>query len=208
MIKKQDSQKLWKIIYKIFFALLGFSSLITEIAVLAERGTFNAVNFFSYFTVLSNVIISVSFLVSALATARGSTKKIDAFRIAATIYILVVGLGFAALLSGLEGVQFTVVPWNNIVLHYIVPIAAALDLVIDKPMKKRFVSLLPWLAFPVLYAVYTMIRGAITGWYPYPFLNPAPNGYGSVALGIGGIVAIALIVTFVVSFIGKKQTKA
>ena len=27
----------------------------------------------------------------------------------------------------------------------------------------------------------TVVRGALTGWYPYPFIDPANGGYASVA---------------------------
>jgi hypothetical protein len=39
-----------------------------------------------------------------------------------------------------------------------------------------------WLAFPVVYLVYSLIRGPIVDWYPYPFLDPGHNGYGAVAV--------------------------
>ena len=39
-----------------------------------------------------------------------------------------------------------------------------------------------WLAFPVAWTVYTLIRAALIDWYPYPFLNPAEVG------GTSGIV--------------------
>ena len=38
-----------------------------------------------------------------------------------------------------------------------------------------------------------MIRGAIDGWYPYPFLDPAKGGYGQVAVTI-----VAVLVGFIV----------
>mgnify|MGYP003905321687 CR=1 FL=1 len=44
------------------------------------------------------------------------------------------------------------------------------------------------LVFPTLYLAYTLARGALLGWYPYPFLNPAQvGGYGGVALYAAGI---------------------
>jgi hypothetical protein len=34
----------------------------------------------------------------------------------------------------------------------------------------------------MIWVAYTMVRGAIVGTYPYPFLDPANGGYGAVAL--------------------------
>jgi hypothetical protein len=41
---------------------------------------------------------------------------------------------------------------------------------------------LVWLIPPLVWIAYTMIRGPIAGWYPYPFLDPANGGYASVAV--------------------------
>jgi len=39
------------------------------------------------------------------------------------------------------------------------------------------------------------VRGHGTGWYPYPFLNPAENGYFQVV--VTGVVIAAAMVIFV-----------
>ena len=60
--------------------------------------------------------------------------------------------------------------------------------------------------FPLLYVTYTLIRGAITGWYPYPFLNPENAGsYGGVA---AYAVAIAIAIAIVCFFISWLQFNA
>jgi hypothetical protein len=42
---------------------------------------------------------------------------------------------------------------------------------------------LGWLAFPLAYFAYSLIRGAAVGWYPYPFIDPRQSGgYGRVAV--------------------------
>jgi hypothetical protein len=40
---------------------------------------------------------------------------------------------------------------------------------------------LPWLLiFPLIYAVYSLIRGPGAAWYPYPFLDVSVEGMGTV----------------------------
>nr|MDQ3094242.1 Pr6Pr family membrane protein [bacterium] len=121
---------------------------------------------------------------------------------------LIVGLGFSALLAGLENTDFTAVPWDNVVLHYIMPVAMMIDILIDRP--ESIISVkqgLLWLLYPIIYVCYSLTRGAVVGWYPYPFLNPDHNGYGAVALTITGIVIMALALTWVVSKLsGKNRT--
>jgi hypothetical protein len=49
--------------------------------------------------------------------------------------------------------------------------------------------------FPLAWVVYTLVRGPIVGWYPYPFLDPAQEaGYGGVAVYVIAIAAFILLV--------------
>jgi hypothetical protein len=50
-----------------------------------------------------------------------------------------------------------------------------------------------WLVYPLVYLFFSLARGAITGWYPYPFLNPSqPGGWLAIAI----ISAVILVVGF------------
>lgn len=194
--------------YKIFFALLGFSAVVTEIATLIERGIFNAVNFFSFFTIESNVLVFITLLLSAVAVAAGKNDRLGGLRSAVTVYILVVGIGFSFLLAGLEDVALTAVPWDNAVLHYILPGAMLIDLLIDRPKNKlRFGRSLYWLLFPLVYLIYSLVRGALTHWYPYPFLNPNTNGYGSIAITAGCLLILGLALIWIVCKISGKRLR-
>ncbi|MGC4043355.1 MAG: Pr6Pr family membrane protein [Armatimonas sp.] len=190
--------KTLRIAYKVFFGLLGFSAIVTELATVAERGKLNPVNFFSYFTIQNNLLMVVVFLLSALYMAAGKSPRwLDTLRGAAGVYILVVGIAFSVLLAGRKGVGLTAVFWDNTVLHYLIPLAALLDLMLDLPQHKlRFSQSLLWLLYPVAYLAYSLIRGAITGWYPYPFLNPHPNGYGAIALVALGLLILTLLLVW------------
>jgi hypothetical protein len=96
----------------------------------------------------------------------------------------------------------SVLPWSNEVLHVVGPALIVLDYLLA-PGRPA----LPWttiraiVVFPVVWAVYTMVRGPLAyndiagmpTWYPYPFLNPAnsPQGYVSVAFYV---VLIAVVI--------------
>lgn len=186
--------------YKVFFGLLGFSAIVTEIATIVAGGNWNPANFFSYFTIESNILAVVTFLLSAFFLFAGKkNKKLDFLRGAATFFMVVTGIVFAVLLSGIEGIVLTAAPWDNIVLHYLIPIAIVIDWIVDGPsVKLSYRKALLWLVFPVAYVAYSLIRGPIVNWYPYPFLNPANGGYGqvfvtSVIITIGGFVLAYLV---------------
>lgn len=187
------------IIYKLFFALLGLSTLLTEIVVLIGRDRFNPINFFSYFTVESNSLVDFVLLLSAWATFKGTPNRFSALRSAATVYILVVGIGFSFLLAGLKGVELTAVPWDNVVLHYIMPMAVLADFLFDRPRRTMsFVKSLAWLLFPAVYLAYSLARGHLTGWYPYPFLNPSLKGYTPVILTSLGLCILGIILIWLI----------
>lgn len=203
-----QTNKKFLIVYKLFFALLGFSAIVTEIAVIVERHTFNPINFFSFFTVQVNIVVLLTFLLSVIVIAGGKQKKwLDILRSATTVYILMVGIGFSVLLAGLEGVALTAVPWDNTVLHYIIPIAVAVDFMIDRPSSKlRFKHSLVWLVYPVAYAVYSLVRGAFVGWYPYPFLNPSTNGIEGIVIAVLGLMVLGLLlVAVIVGLTGRSK---
>ena len=48
------------------------------------------------------------------------------------------------------------------------------------------------LAWPVVWTVATLVVGAVTGWYPYPFLDPRENGVGAVVVACLGVTVLFL----------------
>ena len=195
--------------YKLLFGLLGFSAIVTEIVAVVERGTFDAGNFFSYFTIESNILAAISLILGALAIYAGKkSTRIDFFRGAVTFYMIVTGIIFAVLLSGIENATLTAVPWDNIVLHYIMPVVIAIDWFMDRPVRRfAFRRALLWITFPVAYLVYSLIRGPIVGWYPYPFLNPAYGGYTQVAITSLVITVFGFGLIYVISRVAVKTKK-
>lgn len=182
---------------KIGFGLLAISAIVNEIIVLIGRGQFEVVNFFSFFTVESNLFAAIILLYSGnyVLTKRTPSSRLNWLRGASTLYMAITGIVFSLLLAGLENVQLTAVPWDNTVLHYIMPLAVVGLWLIDPP-KQRFsyTKSLVWILFPLGYGAYTWIRGAIVGWYPYPFMNPDVSGIsGLVAVSIGIAIGSALL---------------
>ena len=53
-----------------------------------------------------------------------------------------------------------------------------------------------WLIFPAVYLVYSLCRGPIADWYPYPFLDP---DHGSLGYWNVAITSVGILITIVVS---------
>ncbi|WP_088291890.1 Pr6Pr family membrane protein [Bacillus mycoides] len=194
-------------IYRLLLSLLAFSALITQFVTRAQVKPFNPVNFFSYFTIESNILVAVILLLSSLGTATlGRSEQFGVLRGAATVYILTTGLIYFLLLRGLEESLQTPIPWVNTVLHYIMPLAMILDWVINPPTKTiTWKQAASWLVFPLLYVVYSLIRGPFVNWYPYPFLDPRIGGYGRVFLYSIGISVVIGAICGLVKMLGNRS---
>jgi hypothetical protein len=53
------------------------------------------------------------------------------------------------------------------------------------------------LLYPLGWLVLTVARGAFTGWYPYPFIDPAFVGYGKARLNVVLLSLFVVLVTAV-----------
>lgn len=201
------SKTRWLVGYKVIFGLLSLNAVITEIVVTVGRGTFRPGNFFSYFTIQSNIFAAVMLLVSAYAIlSKRRRQGLSSYRGAATLYMVITGLVFSILLSGIKGAHFTAVPRDNIILHYIMPVAVLLDWLIDAvPKRVPFRRALGWIIYPLIYVVYTLIRGKVVGWYPYPFLNPGLHGYVAVFVTTVVIALLSLPMIYLLARVTAKR---
>lgn len=168
---------------RMFFGALTLVALGVQLSILLGlRG--DPINFFSYFTNLSNVFAAVVFLIGAIYLMQGRepTPRDELIRGASVVAVAIVGIVYFALLRNedLGPLQ----PWVNAVIHFVMPLAVVVDWLYQPPKATlRFQQVGYWLIYPLVFLVYTIIRGAIVNWYPYPFLNPAKvGGYGGVAL--------------------------
>ena len=189
-------------IARLFFALLTLAAIGQQL-VLHIAASFSVVNFFSYFTNLSNLLAALVLLLSVFGRTAVSAATRDKFRYASSVNMAVVGLVFAALLRNVD--LGALLPWVNFVLHYIMPVAIVLDWLVQPPVAKLQTRHLAMaFVFPALYLGYAVLRGAFVGWYPYPFLNPANvGGYGGVAIYAVGITLTFLIAAWALLVIGN-----
>lgn len=118
----------------------------------------------------------------------------------------VTGVVYGLLLNGYQQELQTTIPWVNTVVHQLMPLVLIVDWLLDPPRDRLTIRrALIWLAYPLLYAAYSLIRGPIAGWYPYPFLNPDHvGGYAIVALYCIGIAVGTLLFTWLVVVTGRR----
>ena len=191
------------------FSLLTLAAITGQLAVHVGGG-FNVVNFFSYFTNLSNLFAALVMFWGAvqLFQQRHPTPTGELVRGSSVAGMVVVGVVFNVLLRNED--LGSLMPWVNAVVHYIMPIAALLDWLFVPPKAALgFSRIQYWLVFPLSYLAYVLLRGAMINWYPYPFLNPANvGGYGGVAVYAVGILMLFLSVSWVLVGVGNRLRRS
>ena len=140
------------------------------------------VKFFSFFTVLSNIVVGTLLAAPILAADRalGRWAARAGSRVAVGVYIAVTAGIYHTLLAGLwrpTGLQLLA----DVLLHTVTPVLFLIDFLAFPPGEAaRWSSAWKALVFPLAYGVWSLVHGAVSGFYPYPFLDVAKRGYGAV----------------------------
>ena len=178
---------------RLFFAALTLAAIVVQLTDLAARGTLDVVSYFSYFTIESNLIAVVALLVMAARWRKQRSRAHELLRGGAVVYMSVTCIVFTLLLSGTD--VDTAIPWVNTVVHQLIPLVMVVDWLVDPPAGRLTMrDGVLWLGYPLAWIVYVLIRGAIGGRYPYPFLNPANGGYAAVAAYCVAILVLMLLI--------------
>lgn len=173
--------------YRALAALAVFVAISYQVGKGLQQRGFSATDYFSTFTVLSNLFAAAIFLYGTVRLTRDRSPAVELLRGAAVVYILTTAIVYALLLSG----QDITYPWVNTIVHRVMPIAVALDWVIDPPrVRLELRQTILWMSFPLVYVLYTLTRGAFVNWYPYFFVNP--HRHGGYLLVAGDCTAITL----------------
>jgi hypothetical protein len=158
----------------------------------------------SYFTIQSNLLVAVTAVQLARDPLRDG-RWWRPVRAAAIVGIAVTGLVHFVLLRpllDLDGASWVA----DKMLHMVVPLLAVIGWIVAGPRPRA-----PWrdavtaLVWPVAWLVWTLAVGAVTGWYPYPFLDVGAKGAGSVAVTCVGVTALFLALAAVLSWLDRRM---
>lgn len=179
-------------------AIVGWCGLVIQLdLVLLARWTSGAsllgglVNYFSFFTVLTNTLVAV--VLTCVATrqpSKGRTFFLQPWVTSGiTVSIIVVGVAYNLLLRQLwqpQGLQWLA----NELLHDVMPVLFTLYWWFCVPkgsLRVRHIGV--WVLYPVLYFAYTLLRGHLLGVYPYPFIDVEKLGYAQAFINACGVLA-------------------
>ena len=183
-----------------WFALIAqfYLIIVNRVASIPETIT----RYFSFFTILTNLIVVVccTFILLKPTSNTGRFFSRPDTLTAIAVYIVVVGIVYNTVLRFLwnpQGLQFIV----DELLHSVIPLLfIVLWFLQTRKAVLKWKNVFPWLLYPLAYITCILIRGAFSGFYPYPFINVTELGYNKVLLNCLGLVLgfLCLSLLFVV----------
>ena len=195
-------------IFLVLMATLAWLAVVVQIAVAAnvviaqgESALVGIVNTLSYFTILTNLLVAIVCTACALRGTADTLLTRTSTQSATAVYIFVVGVTYSLLLRSVwepTGINAVL----NVILHDVTPIAFVLYWFFFVPKGTlRWSQPVYWLVYPLVYVIYSISRGAITGLYPYHFVDVTVLGYpraltNTVLLLVGfwivGLIVVAI----------------
>ena len=162
------------------------------------------IRFFSYFTILTNIMVAVCF--SSLSWQQGKAFRFfnkPGVTTAVTVYIVIVGLVYNLILRSLwapEGLQLLV---DNL-LHSVTPLLTLIYWFVYTSTKEiNWKEPVAWMLYPLFYLIYVMIRGSFSDFYPYFFIDVSKLGYSTAFTNAVYVTLAFLFVSYLLIGLGK-----
>ena len=174
-----------------------FALLIGTLALAALRGQFDALPdpmafwpverklwfLAGFFTILTN--LGVAALMFAVARGWRMPARVAAGLV---VSIAMVGIVYHLLLARLWNPQGAAW-WADQGLHTAVPVVVCLWWWAFADKRVAWRDLPVWLVWPAAYCGYALVRGYLTGFWPYPFLDGAALGAARLGGNVLGLLA-------------------
>ena len=193
-------------------SLLAAITLVTGLSVQISDQVINQAfipeEYFSYFTIQTSMANVVALTIAGLHQLQSASDHLGVVLVKKFLfsYAIVTAVVYNLLLRGLPtepGEYVSDITFPNEILHVVIPAYIALDWLLTPHRRKIPVwSLFAGLGYPLGWLGFTLLRGDVTGWYPYDFLDPrGPAGWsgvwthiGAIALFIFALLGLALII--------------
>ena len=122
-------------------------------------------------------------------------------RLAALFGITVTGIVYSTVLAKIHQPRAGAETFVNTLVHYIVPVLMVVGWLAFGPRPRVGWRTVGYsLLFPVGYLAYTLIRGAVWHWYPYPFLDAATHGYARVVVNSIAVTAVFAVIAVIIRY--------
>jgi hypothetical protein len=193
-------------------ALLGWLGLALQLSIIIQVRQVNGedvaggvINFLSYFTIWTNLLASLALTCTAFNLRFAGIITRPSAMTGIASYITLVAATYHFLLRRLwhpVGVQMLA---DNL-LHYAVP---ALFLIFwwlfVASAQAGWRHAMRWSILLVIYLAFALSRGALSGFYTYPFIDAGQLGYGMVFVNAIGVLAVFFCIAAVLIWLDKRK---
>jgi hypothetical protein len=163
----------------------------------------------SFFTIWTNAAVALTLTVPLVLS---ETRLGNFFRRTGVVTGVAASITFVMIIYHLllsnqvnpEGVALL----TDVLAHYLIPVSFVGYWWFVTPKETlRWHDPLVWLSYPLAYQVHVLVRGSLTGFYPYPFVDAAALGYVAVLRNTLGIGVFFIIVSLVFVAVGRVETR-
>lgn len=197
----------------LIIVILGWFALVAQFYLIILNRTVSVgetiIRYFSFFTILTNLLVALcfTFLLRKSKSRLGIFISKSNTLTAITVYIIIVGIVYNVILRFLwepKGVQLIV----DELLHTVIPLLCIIFWWIYVRTKTlKWKDAYSWLLYPLVYIFIILIRGALSGFYPYPFIDVNTIGYGKVFINSGILAVCFLGISFLFIATGRRSHK-
>ena len=197
-------------------AAVGVAALVAHLDYSLGSGASALPNFFSYFTMQSAIAAVILWPIGGIVALRRAIDPpaLVTARALITTYQIVSGVVYTVIVteSLSHGISIQV-PVSSQILHYLLPAYALVDWLFAPGRPRAHWRILAGtLVFPLVWGGFTMVRGAIVGWYPYFFLDPyqvaGPGEFATYsAIVLAFILVVAAILTAASRFLPPSASR-
>jgi hypothetical protein len=158
---------------------------------------------FSYFTIQSNLIVLAACVVLAWRPRHdGPVWRV--VRLDALLGIVITGLVYAIVLAPIVHLTGAALA-ATIGFHYISPWAALAGWLVFGPRPRMsWTTVAAAFVWPALWLIYTFVHGALSSWYPYPFLDVVDIGLGTAIRNAVVVLVIGVVLALVFKALDAK----
>ena len=167
------------------------------------------VRFFSFYTILTNILVAICFTFLWLKPKSrwGIFFSHQKTLTAITIYITIVAIVYNLILRSTwnpHGLQRVA----DELLHLVGPIIFILYWFLFAPkVALQLKNIFPWLIYPLVYLLYILFRGSFAKYYPYPFIDVNILGYSKVLLNSMLLCIAFLFISLLFVAIAKMMSR-
>lgn len=195
-------------------SILAWAALVLQFYLIIKNRdssvTETIIRYFSFFTILTNLLVAIcttSYWMNP-GGRRGNFFSRPSTITAIAVYITIVGLVYNVILRFLwspKGLQLLV----DELLHVVVPLMYLIFWIASTGKRRiSWRNIFSWLLYPLTYFIVILARGAISGYYPYPFINVVTIGYARAmtnsAFLLLGFVILALFFIRIVNLRARR----